>query len=252
MSERRPVILLPGIVRPAQITYADLIAALGSEVDARAKELEVYASEEPPAGYRLELELEGVLRLAAEAGFGTFHLVGYSAGAGLSLLLTERHPERLRSLALLEPAWMGWQEQSEAEARVWRRFEQLERLPPREMMAAFVAHQLAPGVEPPREPGPPPEWMAKRPAGIRAVGDAFRASDVDLDRLRRFDRPVYYALGELSNPDYYGQMARRLAGVFSDYTLETFAERHHFAPPHRFEPERVAASLLSLWRRADG
>ncbi len=44
-------------------------------------------------------------------------------------------------------------------------------------------------------------------------------------------------------------MAERLAGVFSDFRLEVFAARHHFDPPHRVEPERVAA-LRALWDSA--
>ena len=41
------MILLPGGVMPAQLAYADLIAALGSDVDAVAKELEMYSGPEP-------------------------------------------------------------------------------------------------------------------------------------------------------------------------------------------------------------
>jgi hypothetical protein len=46
-------------------------------------------------------------------------------------------------------------------------------------------------------------------------------------------------------------MARRLEGVFPDLTVELFPERHHFDPPHRVEPARVAASLRALWSRAE-
>jgi hypothetical protein len=116
-------------------------------------------------------------------------------------------------------------------------------------MAGFVGLQLAPGVEPPASPkGPPPPWMAKRPAGLRAVIAAFDHSDLDVEALRAFDRPVYFALGGRSNPDYFGRMAGQLAAIFPDFTLETFPERHHFDPPHRIEPERLAGSLLSLWQ----
>jgi hypothetical protein len=30
-----------------------------------------------------------------------------------------------------------------------------------------------------------------------------------------------------------------------------FEERHHFDPPHRIEPERLANSLKTLWGRAE-
>jgi hypothetical protein len=37
--------------------------------------------------------------------------------------------------------------------------------------------------------------------------------------------------------------------VFPDFTLDVFAERHHFDPPHRVEPERLAGSLRAIWAR---
>jgi pimeloyl-ACP methyl ester carboxylesterase len=121
-----------------------------------------------------------------------------------------------------------------------------------EMLTEFQALQLAPGVDPnPPPPGPPPPWMAKRPAGLHAILRTFYASDLDLATLRRFDRPVLFLLGGRSHPDYYARMAERLAGVFSDLTFEVFPDRHHFDPPHRIEPARVAASLRSLWARAE-
>jgi hypothetical protein len=49
----------------------------------------------------------------------------------------------------------------------------------------------------------------------------------------------------------YGELAARLARVFDDFTLEVFEERHHFDPPHRTEPERLARSLRALWQRAE-
>ena len=94
--------------------------------------------------------------------------------------------------------------------------------------------------------------MAKGPAGLQAIIREFLTTDLDLDALRRFDRPVWFALGGRSNPDYFALMAERLAGVFPDFTIERFPDRHHFDPPHRIEPARVAASLLSIWTRAEG
>jgi pimeloyl-ACP methyl ester carboxylesterase len=93
--------------------------------------------------------------------------------------------------------------------------------------------------------------MAKRPAGLRAILRAFHAAELDLDALRRFDRPVLFALGGRSHPDYYALLAERLARVFADFTLEVFDDRHHFDPPHRAEPARLAGSLHALWSRAE-
>lgn len=53
-ADGRPqAILLPGAVLPAEIAYRRLLEALGAEVETVAKELEVYAGEEPPPGYTL-------------------------------------------------------------------------------------------------------------------------------------------------------------------------------------------------------
>jgi pimeloyl-ACP methyl ester carboxylesterase len=244
-------VLLPGGVLPAEPAFAALLNVLGDHVDAVAKDLEVYAGEQPPADFSLDTEAEGILREADAHDFQHFHLVGYSGGGASSLAFTALHGDRVLSLALLEPAWAG-NERTPIEEGLMERFRALEPLPPDQFMAGFLRLQLAPGVEPPPPPeGPPPPWMAKRPAGLRAFIRAFDNGSLDLDALRAFDRPVYFALGGRSNPDYYGRMAERLAAIFSDFTVETFPARHHFDPPHRIEPERLSDSLLALWQRAE-
>jgi pimeloyl-ACP methyl ester carboxylesterase len=251
VSTRHAVLLLPGGVLPAEPAYAALLQALGARVDAVAKDLDVYAGNEPPPGFSLDTEVEGILREADAHGFDRFHLVGYSAGGASSLAFAARHGERILSLALLEPAWAG-NDRTPEEDRLMQHFRALESLAQDQFMGGFVRLQLAPGVDAPPPPeGSPPPWMVKRPAGLRAFIHAFDNGDLDLESLRAFGRPVYFALGGRSNPDYYARMAERLSLIFPDFTLETFAERHHFDPPHRIEPERLAGSLLAHWERAE-
>jgi pimeloyl-ACP methyl ester carboxylesterase len=236
---------------PAEPAYAKLREVLGERVEAVAKDLELYAGAQPPPGYSLGNEVEGLLRECDKRGFDRFHLVGYSGGGASSLAFAALHGDRLLSLALLEPAWAG-NERTPAEQALWQRFRELEGLPPDQFMAGFTRLQLAPGVEPPPRPdGPTPPWMAKRPAGLRAIMAAFDDGELDLGELRAFDKPVYFAVGGRSNPDYYVRMAERLATIFPDFTIETFPERHHFDPPHRIEPQRLANSMLGLWERAE-
>lgn len=245
------VILLPGGVLPADLAYGALVEALGDGVEAVAKDLELYAGDEPPPDFGLDHEVAGIVREADAHGWERFHLVGYSGGGAAALAAASRRPDRLLSLALLEPAWAGNWDLGEEERAIYRELEQLRTLAPGGFMSAFVRLQLRPGVAPPPPPpGRPPAWMARRPAGIRAFTRAFRTDDLDRESLRRFGRPVYYALGALSNPDLYGAIAERLARVFDDFTLELFEERHHFDPPHRIEPERLARSLRALWEHA--
>jgi pimeloyl-ACP methyl ester carboxylesterase len=152
----------------------------------------------------------------------------------------------------MEPAFAGWQEMTDRERDHMQRFRPLLDGDGPELFMQFQRLQVAPDVElPSQPPGPPPAWMAKRPAGIRAFLGSFFASDLDLAALRRFDRPVWLSYGGRSNPAYFALMAERLARVFPDVTVETFPDRHHFDPPHRIEPARVAAALRALWTRAE-
>jgi pimeloyl-ACP methyl ester carboxylesterase len=246
------VFLLPGVVLPAELAYGALLGALGPNVRAYAKDLELYATPEPPEDYGLELEIEGVLREADERGWERFHLVGYSAGGAASLAFAAVRPERLASLALIEPAWAGNWDRSPAEKAVWLELDRIEGRPDEEFMASFMRLAVKPGVSlPAPAPGDPAPWMTKRPPGIRALNRAFKQEDIDREALRSFDRPVYVAHGALSNPNHYGEIAKRLSRVFPDVELDMFEERHHFDPPHRIEPERLATALELLWRRAE-
>lgn len=86
---------------------------------------------------------------------------------------------------------------------------------------------------------------------ISAFIRTFKSYRLDRDRLAAFIRPVLFILGGKSNPDDYADNAGRLGRVFSDFRLEVLPDRHHFDPPHRIEPQRVAALLREHWARAE-
>jgi pimeloyl-ACP methyl ester carboxylesterase len=246
------VLLLPGAVMPAALAYEALLAELGPDLEAVTRELELYRNDTPPADYSLATEVNGVRAEADRLGWDRLHLVGYSAGGSVALAYAARDPGRLLSLALLEPAWAGDWGWSPAHRRLWESYREIEQLPPDESMPAFMRLQVRPAIDLPAPPsGPAPPWMARRPAGIRALLRTFRDYQLDRAALAAFDAPVYFALGGRSNPDQFAEEADRLAEVFPDFTLEVFQERHHFDPPHRIEPARLAASLRDLWSRAE-
>jgi hypothetical protein len=83
---------VPGVIAPAQVRYAALIQALGPEVDAVAKDLEVYAGSSIPDEYSVETEVEGISRAADEAGFDRFHL----SGRATSVANSDKTPLLLR------------------------------------------------------------------------------------------------------------------------------------------------------------
>jgi pimeloyl-ACP methyl ester carboxylesterase len=244
------VLFIPGGVMPAEISYGPLLGALQGQIQPVVKDLEVYAPDSPLLSYGLELEVDGIRRAAEAAGLQRFHLVGYSAGGAACLAFCAKYPERLSSLALIEPAWIG--SLSPADAADWTELGRLIRLPPDERMPAFMRWQMRPGVPPPAMQQPPlgpPPWMAKRPAGLEAISRAFDAYQLETERLHLMKQPVYYALGSLSTR-FYERAAHRLAGWFPDMQIEEYEGRSHFDPPHRAEAQRFARALSGLWERA--
>jgi pimeloyl-ACP methyl ester carboxylesterase len=250
---RPPVVFVPGGVMPAELSYAPLLAVIGDEVRPVVKDLEVYVTETPPEEYGLELEVEGIRRAADGADLDTFHLVGYSAGGASSLAFAATYADRLRSLALIEPAWIGNEDPTPEDVADWAELDRVMALPEQERMRAFAQWQMRPGVAPPQlplPPGPPPPWMAKRPAGLEAISRAFKTYALDRRTFRQFRQPVYSAYGSLSRA-FYERNAATLAGFFPSFQTEIYEGRSHFDPPHRAEPERFAQALRRLWATGD-
>jgi pimeloyl-ACP methyl ester carboxylesterase len=247
-SHKIPLILVPGVIAPAQIRYAALIAALGPGVNAVAKDLEVYAGPSIPEGYHVDTEVEGISRKANQAGFDRFHLYGYSGGGACSLAYVAAHPERVLSLAVDEPATDFSAEDRAEFADFANRTSRLSS--EEDKFVEFVRLSLRPGAQlPPQPEGPPPAWMATRPAGIKAMMSAFLAYRVDTEGWRNFENPVYYSFGSLST-ERCDWMRDRLARMFPHLTSELYQGLHHFNPSMTAEPQRVAAALRKLWSTA--
>ncbi len=237
------IVFLPGIVAPAQFRYAPLIKELGGDVRAFTKDLEVYDPGLRRGEYSIDTEVDGLLSAADSVGVERFYLYGHSAGGAISLAFAAEHGDRLLGLALDEPASDF---SPEARAAWAEAFKPIEALPANERTPAFLKAQVAPGVEPPPSPsGPPPEWMASRPAGIEAFLVALESYTLGPPDPR-FDGPVYFSHGSLSNPIWLG-IRDRLAARFANFTAEEYEGLHHLNTSHAAQPDRVAASLRNVW-----
>ncbi len=242
------VILLPGIGVPAHVAYAPLMAELAHSSPVVVKELDVYAGDQPPEHYGLDLEVDGLDRFATRQGFDRFHLFGHSVGGAIALAYIARHPDRVASVALNEPGT----DFSDADRASPIAVEQPSDVPADQYMPRFVKQFVRPGVELPASPPPSgnPE-MAKRPAGVATAIPAMYTCPVDDDDLRRYRGPAYFAHGTLSH-ERWELMAERIPHVLGDCTVERYEGRHHLDAPHQAEPRRLAAALTTLWKRADG
>jgi pimeloyl-ACP methyl ester carboxylesterase len=246
----RPCVVLVSSPTPAEITYGPLLATLGDDVRAVPKNLEVCAGDDTPPGYEFGMEVEGIKRIADEAGEEKIHLVGFSAGASACLAFAAKHPGRTMSLALVEPPFIGREGRTPEEIEFFARSESALSLPPAERMGAFMAMVLGPGAKPPEPPpGPPPPWMMRMPIALAAMDESFETYDLDTESLRGFHKPVYFTRGGMSNP-VWERIAERLGGILPNLEVEVYEERHHLDAPHTAEPERFARTLCELWARA--
>lgn len=241
------MILLPGGVLPAAVAYPALIEQLGDGASCLPKEAELFSGDRAPADYSLDMEVEGVLRAAADVGFERFGLVGYSMGGATALALAERHPGRVASLALVEPAPIRALSPGGEDDAMWLRIEEMMAMPPEERAKASASMLLKPGTPPPPpRPGPPPPWMASRMAAFEPMMRATWFYPLDIDRLRGFAGPVWLAVGSLSHPVFERQ-ARHLGRLWPHMRLQTFEGLHHLNPPHLADPNRVAEAIRSQW-----
>jgi len=244
MDALHNVVFLPGIIAPAARRYEPLLHHL-ADVNPLVKDLEVYRGDAPPAGYSIATEVDGVLRAADEAGVERFHLYGHSGGGAVALAVALAHGDRVLTLAVDEPA-CDFTDEGNADYG-WAEFDRVLRMSPNESTSEFLRLQVAPGVAlPPAPSGPPPAWMAKRPAGIRAFIGALRAHHVTEDDYRAFEKPVYFSWGSLTH-QRWGSMERRLSRLFPSFSSEMFEGLHHLNTSHTAEPQRVAARLTTLW-----
>jgi pimeloyl-ACP methyl ester carboxylesterase len=244
------VIALPGGVMPAAQRYAPLAAALGAEVGLHVKDLEVYSGPEPPPGYSIQAEVEGLARYADSLGLDRFHLLGYSGGGFVALAFAGARPDRLLSLALFEPASIPG-ELTPEESDLYRRLRrELAGKSGADFMRRFMALQVRPGVELAEPSGPPPPWMQTRPAGLAAMMAAFGAHPFDRADLRRCGFPVFAGYGDLTGV-HDEIRAGILARLLPDVRIRRFAGIHHFVPPAEIYSRQHIEALGELWRRAE-
>lgn len=195
-------------------------------------------------GDRYDMGVE-VAAVAAAAGSGPVHLAGFSAGATVALAAALTLGDSVRSVALLEPAFIGDDDWDPAETGWRAAIGSLRASGPPEQAEALRDMLMAPG-----EMAPPP----RRPVAWNHRDDllgtmlsahtGFESSD-----LVRIGAPVIQVRGGRSAPRF-GLVGRRLAEVCADFRESVFPHLHHFAPPFREQPEQLAKLLLGFWLAA--
>jgi pimeloyl-ACP methyl ester carboxylesterase len=233
---------------PVEDTFAPLARELHGEVALVLKDREVY-TRKPGEDLTLADEVAGVRLAADEHGLASFHLLGYSAGAVVAIAVTAAHPERVKTLALIEPPWIGNDTvRAEATALHDALDHVLTEVPLNQRMIQFRQAIMRPGESPaPLPPGPVPVWASRRAAQGQVLWRAIRTATLEKDRLRSFMAPVYVAVGTRSHPGFRAT-AEEVVSVFPHASLDVYDGADHFEI-HTKYAARLAAGLRSLWAR---
>ena len=252
MSARHAVVLLPGGVLPAEPAYAALLQRLGERVDAVAKDLEVYAGEEPPPDFGLDTEVDGILREADRSWLRPFpsrRLLGWWRLVACVRRTARREasePGASRTgLGRARPDPGG----GRARAAIPGARGRCRRNSSWQSSCGCSLHPASSHRRLPRA-----HHQRGWPSGPPACKPSSTRSTAVSSTLKRSGRSI----GPSTSPSAAAATPTTTAGWPSGWArssrtspLETFPERHHFDPPHRIEPERLADSLLALWQRAE-
>jgi pimeloyl-ACP methyl ester carboxylesterase len=195
----------------------------------------------------MRVEVDAVASAAEAAGLGRYHLFGFSAGGTVALAAALALGDAIRSVTVLEPAFIGDDDWDPVEAE-WRSgLDALWNLEVEERTAGFRRMLMRPGepVPPPRSQ--PPSWNAhdKLLEDMLAHHTGFISGD-----LSAINKPTLMVWGGRSHPPWE-RVAERLTEVIPNVATEVFPDLHHFNAPFRAEPERFADILARFWARAD-
>ena len=195
----------------------------------------------------MRMEVDAVAGAAAAVGLDRYHLFGFSAGGTVALAAALALGDAIRSVTVLEPAFIGDDDWDPVEAE-WRYgLDALWNLEAVERTAAFRRMLMRPGepVPPPRES---PSWNAQDRLLEDMLGHHTGFVSGDLSAITT---PTLMVWGGRSHPRWE-LVAERLTDVIPNVATEVFPDLHHFNAPFRAEPDRFADILARFWASAGG
>jgi len=202
-GEGAPIVMVGGGLTGALswVPHQDRLAPTRKAVRAQPLAVQYGLEDRPlPDGYSLEME-SGALATAIE-GLGTTDLVAWSYGAAIALDYALDHPDRVRTLTLIEPpALWVLDAAGTADAETRRESDELHALyrqmthdVTEDQLGTFVRQAgLVPPGKSPSELPPWPSWVKHR-RSLR-TGDATWEHKDDAARLRAFPRPTLLVKG---------------------------------------------------------
>jgi pimeloyl-ACP methyl ester carboxylesterase len=223
-------------------------AAVADELAGRAVITQLYLAVwdiAPGEPYGLTTEVDAVNAAAQARGLSRYHLFGFSAGATVALGAALALGQAVQSLALLEAAFIGDDDDwHPAETAYRARAAAVNALPAQQRGPAFRQMLMRPGEPLPPLGPPPPESPRTDMLEDMLAYVGFTSGD-----LAAITAPVLAISGGRSHPRFQLQ-DERLVEVIPDARAEVFSECSHLSAPHKAEPVRLAEMLIAFWAHA--
>ena len=228
----RTVLLVPGGLTGwrSWIPHQQILAKKYRVIRTQLFAVESGLRNEPvPKDYSVQWECDALAKKIDELGLDTFDLAGWSYGASVSLSYAIHHPERIRSLTLIEPPaiWVlrtrgPLSDSLEAERQ------QIAKLAPGPVtddqliwfthFAGFVPNEV--------DPRTLPMWdsWSEHKQSLRVGDSAFQHRD-DISLIRKFPKPVLLVKGTGSSK-FLHDIIEILAEEFPNVKLIEFPGGH--------------------------
>lgn len=195
------------------------------------------------APYELTTEVAAVEQAAADRGWDSYHLFGFSAGATVALAAACANPDAVLSVAVFEPASIGDDDWSPHETQWRSELSRLRELPREERQTVFRRLLMATAeCLPPL--GAAPLWDEH----TDKLEDMLAQTGFTSGDLAALSQPVLSMSGALSNLRFTA-LTKRLLEVVPRATPAVFDSCSHLAPPHRIAQQELADELSRLWSR---
>ena len=182
-----------------------------------------------PPNYSVDYEATALTRTLDQEGIARAHFIPWSYGAEITLHFALDHPDRIRTLTLIEPPAV-WVLRSRAplSGDVLTQQKTLRSLGPgdvNESQLEWFLH-FAGIIPPAADPKTLPQWpvWVKHRQSLRTGDLAFRHHD-DIRRVRGFNRPVLLVKGE-GSASFLHQIIDILGGEFPNARVEKLPGGH--------------------------
>lgn len=237
----QPLVLVPGGLTGwrSWIAHAATLAKSWRVIRLQLHNVKLGLAGAPlPPGYAVAYEVAALGKTLDELAIEQADIAAWSYGTVIALSYALHHPQRVRSLTLIEPSayWVlrsrGPLSQEALEEQKFLQSLAVDNVGEAQLSDGLHFWKSVPAGTDPRTLPEWPFWSAHRQS-LRLADAEFRHED-SLDLLHSFDRPVLLVQGEGSNP-YTHDIVAVLAEELPHATVTTFPGGH---APHleSFQP----------------